>query len=222
MLFYDADVAGPNPFTVRLFAHERGSLAFDTEIVALSMLENRGRKYRETVNPRGEVPALRLDDGQVLTEITAICEYFDEVATGGPSLLGASAEERAFTRSWTRWADLEIAQPVTSWWRGSGAAEDFYRGNRVIFRQGRFELRQVADRGLNALDDHLVGRQFICNDERPMLADVLLFGFLYTMSPNAPWANNPGRKGVAKWFDRMAARPSCTAAQQSFSGSVKL
>lgn len=173
MLLYDADAPGPNPFTVRLFARERGGLRFEARTVALSTLENRAREFRETVNPRGEVPALRLDDGRVLTEITAICEYFDEVAQGGCSLVGNRPEERAFVRSWTRWADLEIAQAVVNWWRGSEDAENFYRGNRVVFRHGRFELRQVAERGLNALDDHLQDRLFICNDERPMLADVL-------------------------------------------------
>ena len=188
----------------------------------LSTLENRGKKYRDTVNPRGELPALRLNDGRVLTEITAICEYFDEIASGGRTLIGSTAEERAFTRSWTRWADLEIAQGVTNWWRGSGDAINFYRGNRVVFREGQFELRQMADHGLNAMDDHLDGREFICNDERPMLADILLFSFLFTMSGTGPWINNAGRKNVAAWFKRMEARPSREAAMNAFSGSVRI
>lgn len=222
MILYDADSAGPNPFTVRLFAHERGGLTFDTEVVALSTLENRGKHYREAVNPRGEVPALRLDDGRVLTEVTAICEFFDEIAADGKTLIGSTTEERAFTRSWTRWVDLEIAQGVVNWWRGSEDAENFYRGNRVIFRNGRSELRQMAERGLNALDDHLDGKQFICNDDRPMLADILLFSFLFTMSASGPWMNNPGRKSVAAWFKRMEARPAREAAMNAFSGSIKL
>lgn len=222
MILYDADLAGPNPFTVRLFVHERGGLTFDAEVVSLSTLENRGKDYRGNVNPRGELPALRLDDGRVLTEITAICEYFDETAHAGSSLIGSSAEERAFTRSWTRWVDLEIAQGMTNWWRGSEDARNFYRGNRVIFREGQFELREMAERGLNSLDDHLAGKMFICNDEKPMLADILLFSFLVTMSPSGPWMNNPGRKHVAAWFKRMETRPSRAAALSAFSGSIRL
>lgn len=220
MKLYDSDVRGPNPFSVRLFIHERSGLALESQVIALSTLENRRLPYRSTVNPRGELPALRLDDGRVLTEITAICEYLDEVATAGPSLIGATPEERAFTRSWTRWADAEIAQGVVNWWRGSADAENFYRGNRVIFREGRHEMRLMAERGLNALDDHLDEKNFLCNEERPMLADILLFGFLFTMAGSVAWANNPGRTGVSRWFDRMAARPSCEAAMPPIGATI--
>lgn len=73
MIFYDARQPGPNPVTVRLFVHERRGLKFDVQLIDLAGLENRKRPYRENVNARGEVPALRLDDGKVITEITAIC-----------------------------------------------------------------------------------------------------------------------------------------------------
>ena len=220
MILYDADVAAPNPFTARMFIHERGGVTFDAKVIALSTLENRGVAYREHVNPRGEVPALQLDDGRVLTEVTAICEYIDEIAVGGQTLIGITADERAFTRSWTRWADLEIAQCAINWWRGSEAATDFYRGHRVIFREGQHELRQVAERGLNMLDDHLGNTRFLCNDTRPMLADILLFGILFSMSRSGPWMTNPGRSNVGAWLDRMTARPSCKAAAQPFTGRV--
>jgi glutathione S-transferase len=80
----------------------------------------------------------------------------------------------------------------------------------------------MAERGLNALDDHLGGKIFICNDTRPMLADILLFGFLFTMSASGPWMNNPGRKNVAAWFERMKARPACAAAMSAFTGLVTI
>lgn len=221
MILYDADVPSPNAIVPRLFAHERGGLQFEAQTIALSTLENRSKPYVTEVNARGEVPALRLDDGRILTEVTAICEYFDEIATGGRSLIGEDAEERALTRMWTRRVDLEIAEPVVAWWRGSEAAEDFYRGNRVLSPAGQRDNRLVADRGLNQLDDDLDGQEFIGGD-RPMLADILLFGFLVTMAPSAPWANVPSRKAVSAWFERMEARPSTAKAMGSFKGSVSL
>ena len=81
MKLYDA--LGPNPLVVRLFIHERGGLEFDAETVDIINLANRGLQCRQQVNPRGEVPALILEDGRLLTEITAICEYLDEIAKGG-------------------------------------------------------------------------------------------------------------------------------------------
>ena len=52
-------------------------------------------------------PALALDNGLVLSEITAICEYLDEVGPAGKTLVGATPEERAETRMWARRIDLK-------------------------------------------------------------------------------------------------------------------
>lgn len=98
------------------------TLSFQAETIDLANLANRGKLYRSTVNPRGEVPALRLDDGRVVIEITAVCEYFDEMAAGGRSLIGETPEERATVRMWTRRVDMEIAQPMVAWWRGGAVA----------------------------------------------------------------------------------------------------
>ena len=40
------------------------------------------------------MPCLELDDGSILAEITAICEYLDEISPGA-SLIGATPQERA-------------------------------------------------------------------------------------------------------------------------------
>src|ERR1700730_14883932 len=117
MILYDANAPAPNPMTVRLFILERGGLTMDVVSVDLINLENRGRHFRETVNSRGELPALRLDNGWVITEITAICGYLDEVAVGGRSLFGTTPETRAITRMWTRRVYLEICHPFVNWWR---------------------------------------------------------------------------------------------------------
>ena len=81
----------------------------ETKHIDVMKLENRRLAYRTKVNSRGELPALRINDTFVLTEITAICEYLDEVAVGGKSLFGVNAQERAETRMWLRRMDLEIA-----------------------------------------------------------------------------------------------------------------
>ena len=219
MILYDSNFAAPNPYTVRLFAHERGGLNFQAETIDLANLANRALSYRTTVNARGEVPALRLDDDRIVTEITAICEYFDEIATGGRSLIGQTAEERATVRMWTRRVDLEVAEPMVAWWRGGADAEAYYRGNRVLTPAAQQDNRLIADRGLNQLDDDLSGRDFLCGD-RPMMADILLYGFMATSVSVVPWLNPPGRTNVAAWFQRMADRPASAKALDSFEAQV--
>ncbi|MCG8463706.1 MAG: glutathione S-transferase N-terminal domain-containing protein, partial [Xanthomonadales bacterium] len=75
MIFYDANAPAPNPATVRQFIIERGGINLDVEHIDINNLENRRDEYLNNVNERGELPALRLDDGTVITEITAICTY---------------------------------------------------------------------------------------------------------------------------------------------------
>lgn len=220
MILYDANAPGPNPVTVRLFVLERGGLDLDVKTIDLANLENRSKAYKDEINARGEVPALRLDDGRVLTEITAICEYVDEVAKGGRSLLGDTPEERALTRMWTRRVDLEIAEPMTTWWRGTSDAAVFYRGHRVLMPEAQASMRKLAERGLDQLDKDLAGRDFICGNN-VMLADILLYGFMATVGSVTPWSNPPERLNVHAWFKRMSERAAVQQAFQPLEGPVR-
>lgn len=219
MILYDANAPGPNPVTVRLFVHERGGLSFDVETVDLANLANRAKAYRTTVNARGEVPALRLDNGKVITEITAICGYFDEVAKGGRRLFGETPEERAEIHMWTRRVDLEICLPFVTWWRGTDAGENLYRGNRILFPEARHNMRRLAEAGLNQLDDDLDGKAFIAGDQLTM-ADIMLYGFMGAMIGIVPWLNPPGRTNVAAWYERMAKRASAQAMMSQFDSRI--
>ena len=103
MKFYNS--TGPNPRVVRMFMQEKG-IALPMEEVDLRGGENRRESYLKK-NPFGQMPALELDDGSILSEVTAICEYLDEKYPGG-NLIGTTPEERAATRMWTRRVDLYI------------------------------------------------------------------------------------------------------------------
>jgi glutathione S-transferase len=207
VIFYDSQQPGPNPVTVRLFVHERQGLSFDVETIDLAALENRKPPYRTEINPRGEVPALRLDDGTIITEITAICGYFDEVAAGGRRLFGATPQERAVIHMWTRRMYLEIVLPFVSWWRGTDMAEEAYRGHRVLMPEAKRSHRLLADQGLNRLDEDLEGKTFIAGDSLTM-ADVMLYGFMGAnlATGEIPWLNPPQRGNVTAWYDRMSER----------------
>ncbi|MBP0590439.1 glutathione S-transferase family protein [Paraburkholderia sp. LEh10] len=205
MILYDGNAPGPNPVSVRLFIFERCGIKLDVESVDLRNLANRSRRYRTTVNSRGEVPALKLDDGRIITEITAICGYLDEVAKGGKRLFGETPEERAEIAMWVRRVDLEVCQPFVTWWRGTDAGENLYRGNRVLFPEAKTNNRLLAEKGLNQLDDDMERRAFVAGD-RITMADILLYGFMGAMNQMIPSLNPPGRTKVAAWFLRMAGR----------------
>lgn len=193
----------------RLFALERGA---PVEVVPVDMFnyEHRRPPFTTEVNRRGEMPALVADDGTVITELTAICEYLDEVS-GGPSLIGETAEQRGNTRMWTRRVYLTVCHPAIEWWRCTPAAEDFYHGHRVFMPEAMHGFRATTERGLNWLEEQMGDRPFIAGD-RYTLADTMVFAFmddcLRVHGGYVPWLNTPARPKLAAWYERIKARPT--------------
>ena len=196
---------GPNPQVVRMFAAERG-ITLETEDIDLMAAENRQPDYLRK-NPSGQSPCLELDDGTCISEITAICEYLDEVSDG-ESLIGRTPEERAETRMWTRRVDLNICEPLTNGFRFSEGLA-LFKDRIVTVPEAAEGLKKIAQDRLSWLDRQLEGKTFLCGD-RLTLADVLLYCFL-AFGANVGQPLNPDNRNVQAWFERMAARPSAAA-----------
>ena len=196
---------GPNPHVVRMFAAERG-IELDTEEVDLMAGENRQGPYLDK-NPAGQLPCLELDDGTFIAEITAICEYLDEVSPGEP-LLGKTPEEKARARMWTRRVDLGICEPLANGFRFSEGLELFK--NRLLVRPEAADgLKAMAQDRIKWLDEQLAGRDYITGDS-VSLADILLYCFL-TFGASVGQPLNPEFGNVGAWFERMKGRASAAA-----------
>jgi glutathione S-transferase len=198
---------GPNPRTVRIFLAEKG-IEIPLEQVDLLAGENRRPPYTDK-NPAGQLPCLELDDGTHLAEITAICEYLEE-RHPDPPLVGATPEERAKTRMWTRRVDLNIIEPMANGFRYAEGLPLFKDRIHVI-PQAADDLKEIGREKLAWLDGLMEGREFIAGD-RFSLADILLYAFLefgatVGQSLDAKLANLPG------WYTRVAARPSVEASK---------
>lgn len=196
---------GPNPHVVRMFAAERG-IKLETQDIDLMAGENRQADYMRK-NPAGQSPCLELDDGTFVSEITAICEYLDEIADG-TSLIGSTPEGRAETRMWTRRVDLNICEPLTNGFRFAEGLPIF-KDRIVTVPEAAEGLKKIAQDRLSWLDKQLQGRTYLCGD-RLTLADVLLYCFL-AFGANVGQPLNPDNRNVQSWFERMAARPSAAA-----------
>ncbi|MTI09850.1 glutathione S-transferase family protein [Curvivirga aplysinae] len=210
MILYDANAPGCNPVTVRHFILEREGLSLEVEHIDLANLANREPNYLENVNSRGEVPALRLDNGTIITETTAICAYLDEVAASGTSLFGNTPEERAETNMWVRRVYLEICSPLLTWWRGTEDAVQFYKSHRVPATDAQEWMRGQTHKGLERLNIDLEGRVFIANGKLTM-ADILLNAFLITLLRKITWADREDLTNLMSWRNMMASRPSSKA-----------
>ena len=196
---------GPNPRIVRMFMAERGIELPKTEI-DLRGGENRREPYLSK-NPAGQMPALELDDGMVLAEITAICEYLDET-TPGLSLIGSNARERAETRMWTRRIDLNIVEPMLNGFR-FGEGLRLFQSRVHTIPAASADLKQIAQEQLAWLDGLMAGKTWVCGD-RFTLADLLLFATL-DFGNGVGQTFSPDLKNIAAWFARMKERPSAAA-----------
>jgi glutathione S-transferase len=196
---------GPNPKVVRMFLAERG-IEVDKQEVDLMAGENRQAEYM-TSNPTGTLPALQLDDGTVLAEITAICEYLEEKEGQSP-LIGTTAEERAETRMWCRRIDLNILENLANGFRYSDGL-GLFKDRIHTIPHAADDLKALAQERITWLDGLMDGKQFVCG-ERFSLADILLFAFMeFGESVGQPI--NLDNNNICAWYERVKGRPSAAA-----------
>jgi len=197
---------GPNPRMVRMFMAEKGFSVPKVD-VDLRGGENRREPYLK-VNPAGQCPALELDDGTIISEITAICEYVDEMKKDTPSLVGNTPAERGATRMWTRRIDLNICEPGANGFRFGEGLKMFQ--NRVhCIPQAAADLKASAREWLVKLDVLMGSKPFIVGN-RLTMADILLFAFIDFFN-DVGQKLDPENKSLTAWFERMKARPSAAA-----------
>ena len=196
---------GPNPQVVRMFLAELGQ---ELEIIEVDLMagENRQEEHLKR-NPSGQMPALELDDGSYLAEITAICEYLDE-KNGGTDLMDKTPEERAETRMWTRRIDLQIIEPMTTGFRYAEGLE-LFKTRMQTFPDAADGFKSIAKEKCSWLNEQMEGKEFVCGD-RFSLADVMLFCFL-NFGATVGQAISEDCTNLLAWFERVKARSSASA-----------
>ena len=196
---------GPNPHMVRMFIAEKG-LDIPMEEIDIRGGVNRQAEFLK-VNPKGQSPALVTDNGEVITEITVICEYLEDLHPT-PSLIGTTAEERGETRMWTRRIDLGICEPAANGFRYGEGLKMFESRMRCL-PEASDGLKAVAQDNLAWLDEQMAGKTWVCGD-RFSMADILLFAFVNFFG-NVGQPLNPDFKNIGAWMERAKARPSAEA-----------
>jgi glutathione S-transferase len=196
---------GPNPRVVKMFMAERGITLQEQEVDIMAG-ENLEDNFRE-LNASAQSPCLQLDDGSVVAEVTVICAYLDEISEG-PTLIGATPEERAETRMWNRRFDARILEPLSLAFRSAEALELFKNRCHVI-PHAADDLKETVRKSWVWLEPQMAGKTYICG-ERFTLADIQLFVFAdFGAMVGQPIPE--GLPNVAAWFKRIAERPSAAA-----------
>jgi glutathione S-transferase len=196
---------GPNPHVVRMAIAEKG-MTIAMENIDIMANANRTGEYITKV-PTGGTPALELDDGRIISEITVIAEYLEDVQPT-PAIIGTTPEERAETRMWMRRIDLGYCEPMANGFRATEGRPMFAPRFSLVSEGAGAELKALAAEKLLWLDGLMKG-DFVCGN-RFTLADILLFCFIeFGAAVGQPMP--AGAKWLPAWRERVAARPSAKA-----------
>jgi glutathione S-transferase len=207
---YDA-VWAPNPRRVRMYLAEKG-IEIERRMVDLANGENLREPFL-TLNPRGTVPVLELEDGQCIADSVAICRYL-EALHSEPPLFGSDPLEIAQIEAWTRKIEAEGYAGVVYAFRNRNK----HMTDRAL--SGHWppvpQLPELVMRGQNmwgwfveALDEHLTGRDWIAIDRYSFADLTALMTVDFAKATRLSDGNLP--PALAAWHARASARPSAAA-----------
>jgi maleylpyruvate isomerase len=181
-------------YRVRAVLHLKG-IAFEEVMLDLGAGDQASERYR-ALNPQGLVPALETDEGEVLTQSLAICEYLEQLVPD-PPLLPADVARRAKVRAVMLAVACEI-HPLQN------------RRTLVKLRSLGLDKEAVDDwtqdfigNGLDAVETMVVDEPGpFCFGDAPTLADVFVI----------PQLRNARRfKVAARWPRLQQAEAACFA-----------
>lgn len=203
MLFFDSPNPAPNPRRVRIFAAEKG-VALPSKEVSIPAGEHKSAEYL-ALNPRGQTPALQLDDGTVIAESVAICRYL-EAEHPEPPLLGTGAKEQALVEMWNRRVEMVLMPPVGAVWVHTHPFTARLPGRNAEW--GESNRPRVLD-AMRFFDGQLAEREFLAADHFT-ISDILLL----TTIDFATFIGMPvpdDLTNLRAWHARVSARPSAAA-----------
>jgi glutathione S-transferase len=174
-------------------------LKFDIEKVDLAAKKTETGEDYLSVNPKGYVPALKLDDGTVLTEVGVICQYIADLRPRRALAPKPKTPERYKLMEWLNFTATEIHKGLSDFYNPKLTPE--WKEAKLERLGKRFDY---LDRALGA-NQHLMGEFSV--------ADAYLFTVLNWTGrlqvDLSKWPNIQAFKG------RIAERPAVRKAMKA-------
>jgi len=187
-LYYSPGACSMAPHIV---AREAG-YQFDLEKVDIPSKKTAGGEDFWQINPKGYVPALKLDNGQVLTEVGVIIQYLADQKPESGLAPKAGTMERYHLMEAVNFAATEIHKQIGALF------------NPKMTPEMKEVQLGVIERRFNALEKALEGKQYVMG-EKFSVADAYLFTVLnWTGMHKIDLGTWPNIKG---FMARVAARP---------------
>lgn len=154
-----------------------------------------------SINPRGYVPALRLDDGTLLTEVAAIVQYLGDLAPESGIVPPAGTMGRVHLQEWLTFVSSELHKVFSPWLWHKETAESTRQEVKA-----RLAVRFAELDRLLTQQDYLLGTAFT-------VADGYAFAILNWSRPLA--VNLQPYPSLRAYIARVAARPEVIQALQA-------
>lgn len=171
----------------------------------LSKVDFSNRKTAEgedfnSINPKGAVPALRLDDGEVLTEGAAIVQYIADKQGATQLAPAAGTKERVRLQEWLNFIASEVHKGFSPLFNPKTPEE-----YRAIVRENLAKKFAYLDKVL-ASRDYLMSKSFT-------IADAYLFTIMNWRHMHK--VDIAAYKNLSAYLDRVGARPKVREAMQA-------
>ena len=182
---------GACSMATHIVAREAG-LKFDLVKVDIPNKKTESGDDYWKVNPKGYVPALQLDDGQVLTEVGVICQYLADQKPESGLAPKPGSIERYRLMEWMNFISSEVHKQFGALFNPKFTPE-----------MKEIQLATVGRR-LKPLDEALAGKQYLMGDKYTA-ADSYLYTILnWSKKLNIDLSPYPNIKA---YWDRVGQRP---------------
>ena len=158
MRLYSSPVA-PSPKKVLVFISEKGIKDIEVKDLDIGKMEHKTDEYKK-IAPNSRIPALVLDNGDVILETTAICRYL-ECLHPDPNMFGENAEEIAQIEMWYSRISFELMMPLMHGFRHTHPHMSALENQNNDFGLAQ---RELAVKSLQYFDKLILNKEFIaCN-----------------------------------------------------------
>lgn len=196
-LYYSPAACSLSPHIVALEA----GIPLTLEKVDMKTKTTESGKDYNTIAEKGAVPALELDDGQLLTEGVAIVQYLADLKPEAKLAPKNGTFERVRLQEWLNYISTELHKGIGGLFRADSYGP-----------QGAEFIRSLLNKKFDYLAKKLDGKQYLTGDQFTV-ADAYLFTVLnwtnFVKIDLAPWP------ALAAYQKRVAARPSVQQAMKA-------
>jgi glutathione S-transferase len=141
----------------RIVACEAG-LEIDYDKVDLKNQTTASGRSFIKINPKGGVPALSLNNGEVLTEASVVVQFLADQAPHSRLIPEAGSLDRYRVQEWLNFISTELHGGFVPLWRPSSSAAERQASIENLSRLFRYFDRHLAERA------YLMGEQFTVAD----------------------------------------------------------